>query len=125
MLLEASGLGGAMATIVLIPGLLGAGLGSLIFIGLDAWTGYGTFSLRVPNLPPFTHLDVGMFGWALAIGAAAAVVTFGIRWLALFLRPHVERRLLLLTPLAGPQCIEPLCRTTLGGSRPPGRGGEP
>ena len=101
LLLEASGLGGAMATIVLIPGLLGAGLGSLIFIGLDAWTGYGTFSLRVPNLPPFTHLDVGMFGWALAIGAAAAVVSFGIRWLALFLRPHVERRLLLLTPLAG------------------------
>jgi hypothetical protein len=36
-----------------------------------------------------------------AIGAAAAVVSFGIRWLALFLRPHLERRLLLLTPLAG------------------------
>ena len=101
LLLEASGLGGPMATIVLIPGLLGAGVGSLIFLGLNAWTGYGTFSLRVPDLPPFTHLDVGQFGWALAIGAAAAVVSFGIRWLALFVRPHVERRLLLLTPLAG------------------------
>ena len=101
LLLEASGLGGPMATIVLIPGLLGAGVGSLIFLGLNAWTGYGTFSLRVPDLPPFTHLDVGQFGWALAIGAAAAVVSFGIRWLALYLRPHVERRLLLLTPLAG------------------------
>jgi H+/Cl- antiporter ClcA len=36
-----------------------------------------------------------------AIGAGAAVLSFGIRWLALFLRPHMERRLLLLTPLAG------------------------
>jgi hypothetical protein len=90
-----------MATIALIPGLLGAGVGSLIFLGLNAWTGYGTFSLRVPNLPPFTHPDAGQFGWALAIGAAAAVASFAIRRLALYLRPHVERRLLLLTPLAG------------------------
>ncbi len=101
LLLEASGLGGPMATIVLIPGLLGAGVGSLIFLGLDAWTGYGTFSLAVPNLPPAAHLDGAQFGWAVAIGAAAAIVSFGIKRLALFLRPHVERRLVLLTPLAG------------------------
>jgi H+/Cl- antiporter ClcA len=101
LLLEASGLGGPMATIVLIPGLLGAGVGSLIFLGLNAWTGYGTFSLTVPDLPPAAHLDGAQFGWAVAIGAAAAVVSFGIKSLALFLRPHVERRLVLLTPLAG------------------------
>ncbi|HET9076461.1 MAG TPA: chloride channel protein [Acidimicrobiales bacterium] len=101
LLLEASGLGGPMATIVLIPGLLGAGIGYLIFLGLNAWTGYGTFSLVIPNLPPAPHLDLAQFGWALAIGSAAGVVGFGIKWLALLLRPHVERRLLLLTPIAG------------------------
>jgi H+/Cl- antiporter ClcA len=101
LLLEASGLGGPMATIVLIPGLLGAGVGYLIFLGLNAWTGYGTFSLAIPDLPAAPHLDVAQFGWALAIGAAAAVVSHAIRWAALFLRPHVERRLVLLTPLAG------------------------
>ena len=101
LLLEASGLGGPMATIVLIPGLLGAGIGYLIFLGLNVWTGYGTFSLAIPNLPAAAHLDVAQLGWAVAIGAAAAVVSFGIRWLALFLRPHVERRLVLLTPLVG------------------------
>jgi H+/Cl- antiporter ClcA len=102
LLLEASGLGGPLATIVLIPGLLGAGLGTLIFLGLNAWTGYGTFSLTVPNLPPAAHLDVAQIGWALAIGLAAAVVSSGIKRLALFIRPHVGRRLLLLlTPLAG------------------------
>ena len=51
LLLEASGLGGPMAIIVMIPGLVGAGVGSLIFLGLDSWTGYGTFSLVVPHLP--------------------------------------------------------------------------
>ena len=101
LLLEASGLGGPMATIVMIPGLIGAGVGSLIFLGLDSWTGYGTFSLVIPNLPPAPHLDVAQFAWALAIGAAAGVISHGIRWLALFLRPHVERRLVLLTLVAG------------------------
>jgi len=38
---------------------------------------------------------------ALAIGLIAVPVGSGIRWLALFLRPHVERRILLLTPVAG------------------------
>jgi H+/Cl- antiporter ClcA len=101
LLLEASGLGGPMATIVLIPGLLGAGVGYLIFIGLDSLTGYGTFSLAIPDLPPAAHVNGAQLGWALVIGAAAAVAGSGIRRLALFMRPHVERRLLLLTPLAG------------------------
>ncbi len=101
LLLEASGLGGPMATLVLIPALLGAGVGSLIFLGLNSLTGYGTFSLAIPHLPPAPHLNVAQFGWAVAAGAAAAVLSFGIRRLALFARPHLERRLVLLTPLAG------------------------
>ena len=101
LLLEASGLGGPMATIALLPGLLGAGVGYLIFLGLNAWTGYGTFSLAIPNLPPAPHLTGWQILWALGIGAAAAVVSYAIRRAALFLRPHVEQRLVLLTLLAG------------------------
>ena len=37
--------------LVLLPGLLAAGIGSLVFIGLAHWTGLGTFSLRIGNLP--------------------------------------------------------------------------
>ena len=101
LLLEVSGLGGPMAIIVMIPGLVGAGIGSLIFLGLDSWTGYGTFSLAIPNLPPAPAINFAQIGWALAIGAAAGVLSFGIRRLALFLRSHVERRLVLLTLIAG------------------------
>ena len=101
LLLEASGLGGPTVIIVLIPGLLGAGVGYLIFLGLNAWTGYGTFALAIPDLPPAPHLDGWQILWALGIGAAAAVVSYAIRRAALFLRPHVEQRLVLLTLLAG------------------------
>jgi hypothetical protein len=51
LLMEASGLGGPLLQLVLVPGLLAAGVGSLIFIGLDAWTGLGAFSLAIPGLP--------------------------------------------------------------------------
>jgi hypothetical protein len=101
LLMEASGLGGPTMALVLVPGLLAAGVGSLIFIGLDAWTGLGTTSLVLPSLPHFGRPDVAEFGWALAIGLIAAVLGSGIRRLALLLRPHVERRLLLVTPVIG------------------------
>ncbi len=101
LLMEASGLGGAAATIVMVPGLLGAGIGSLIFIGLNSLTGYGTFSLAVPHLPAFAHLDVAEFGWAVAIGVAAAFGCWALKRSALAIRPHVERRIVLATPVIG------------------------
>ena len=101
LLMEATGLGGTMMELVLIPGLLAAGVGSLVFIGLDAWTGLGTFSLAIPGLPHFGSPTFAEFGWALAIGVLAVPVGSAIRWLGLFLRPHVERRILLITPLVG------------------------
>jgi H+/Cl- antiporter ClcA len=101
LLMEASGLGGAMLELVLVPGLLAAGVGSLIFIGLDHLTGLGTFSLAIPGLPHAGSPTGAEFLWALAIGVMAALAGSGIRWLGLFLRPHVERRMLLATPVAG------------------------
>jgi H+/Cl- antiporter ClcA len=101
LLMEASGLSGATLELVLLPGLLASGVGSLIFIGLGAWTGLGTFSLAIPNVPHFGTPNIAEFGWALVIGVAAALLGSGIRWLALFLRPRVDQRRLLVTPVAG------------------------
>jgi H+/Cl- antiporter ClcA len=99
LLMEASGLGGPMLGLVLVPGLLAAGVGSLIFIGLDNLTGLGTFSLAIPHLPHVGHPTGAEFLWAVAIGVIAVPLGSAIRWLGLFLRPHVERRLLLATPV--------------------------
>lgn len=101
LLMEASGVAGPMLGVVLLPGLLAAGVGALIFVGLQSWTGFGTFSLALPDLPPAGPPDVAQFGWAIVIGLLAPLVATGIRRLALGLRPYVERRLVLLTPLVG------------------------
>jgi chloride channel protein, CIC family len=101
LLLEAAGLGGPMLGVVLVPGLLAAGVGTLIFIGLDSLTGFGTFSLAVPGLPPFDRPTGAMFGWAIVFGLVAPLIGRGIQLLALAVRPHVERRMVLLMPVLG------------------------
>ncbi len=101
LLMEASGLGGPMLGLVLVPGLLAAGVGSLIFTGLDAWTGLGTFSLAIPGLPSFGRPDLAEFGWAAGIGLAAALTGTAIHRLARLLHSYADRRVLITTPLAG------------------------
>jgi H+/Cl- antiporter ClcA len=101
LLLEAAGLAGPMVGVVLLPGLLAAGVGSLIFIGRDHITGLGTFSLTIPDVPEFGDPTVAMFGWALAFGLVAPFLGHAIRSLALFVRPRVEPRMVLLMPLLG------------------------
>jgi len=101
LLMEASGLGGPLLGVVLIPGLLAAGIGALIFIGLGHLTGEGTFGLGIPHLPPFTRPDVAEFGWAIVIGLAAAVVGVAIRRLGRWVKGYAERRIMLVAPAAG------------------------
>jgi H+/Cl- antiporter ClcA len=101
LLLEASGLGGPMLGLVLVPGLLAAGLGTLIFLGLDSLTGLGSFSLAIPDLPAFDHLTGADFGYALAIGLIAPFLGRGITLLALAVRSRVEPRMVLLMPVLG------------------------
>ncbi len=101
LLMEAAGLGGPIMGVVLVPGLLAAGIGSLIFIGLDQWSGFGTFSLSVGPIPPFGTPTVGEFFWAIAIGLVAAVLGALIKRGALALQPIVERHRIFLTPVMG------------------------
>lgn len=101
LLMEAAGLGGPMLGVILVPGLLSAGIGSLMFVGLYHWTGYGSFTLAIPHIPAFRVPDGWEFLWALAIGIAAALAGSAIRRLGLVLQPIVERRLLLFVPAAG------------------------
>jgi H+/Cl- antiporter ClcA len=101
LLMEAAGLSGATLGLVLVPGLLAAGIGTIIFVGLDAWTGLGAVSLSIPGLPPVGSPTLAEFGWAVLIGIAAAVLGTGIRRLGGRIRGPVERRLVLAVPAAG------------------------
>jgi H+/Cl- antiporter ClcA len=92
LLMEASALSGPMLGVVLVPGLLAAGIGSLIFLGLNAWTGLGTHSLALTHVPAAQQPGLAEFGWALVIGLASAVLGTAIRRLALFLQGQVKKR---------------------------------
>jgi H+/Cl- antiporter ClcA len=101
LLMEASGLGGPLLGLVLVPGLLAAGIGTLIFVGLNSLTGLGTFSLAIPGLPAFSHPTGAMLAWAVVFGLVAAVVGGAIRLGALAAMPVVQRNRLVVTPVAG------------------------
>jgi H+/Cl- antiporter ClcA len=103
ILIEAAGLGGPRLPVVLLPGLIAAGVGSLVFIGLGAWTGLSTsaWALSPVDLPAFSQPTVVHFLWAVALAVCAAVVVFAIVELARFIAPLVARRPVLLTTIAG------------------------
>jgi len=101
LLLEAAGLAGPMLGVVLVPGLLAAGIGTLIFLGLDEITGLGTFSLAIPDLPPFERPTLALLGWAIVVGAAAPFLGFAIQTSARAIRARVEPRMVLLMPVLG------------------------
>ncbi|WP_406098895.1 chloride channel protein [Streptomyces sp. NBC_01013] len=101
LLMEASGLAGMMLGVALVPGLLAAGIGALIFTGLGSWTGLGTYSLALHEVPPADSPTVAEFGWAVALGLGAALAGAGIHRLALFLQPRVERQRVVATVVMG------------------------
>ena len=103
ILIEASGLGGAKLPVVLLPGLIAAGLGSLVFIGMGAWTGLSTsaWTLSPFDLPAFSQPTAIHFLWAVALAVAAAIVVFAIVELARVIARVLARGPVLRTTIAG------------------------
>ena len=90
-----------MLGLVLVPGLLAAGIGTLIFVGLNDLTGLGTFSLSIPRLPVFTHPTGVLFLWAIAMAVVCTFLGSAIRVAGLALQSIVLRSRLIWTPVAG------------------------
>ena len=103
LIIEASGLGGATLPLILIPGLIAAGIGSLVFIGMTNWSGLSTsaYSLAPLALAAFGTPTLGEIAWTIALGIAAALVVFPIRRLGLRVARLVPRRTLVVVPAAG------------------------
>jgi H+/Cl- antiporter ClcA len=102
IMIEAMGLGGATLTVVLIPGLLAAGVGGIVFTGLGTWSGLSTsaYALSPIALTSFSKPQWGDIGWTLVLALAAAVVTYAIVELARWTKRLVETRPFLLTTAA-------------------------
>jgi H+/Cl- antiporter ClcA len=103
LLIEASGIGGQRLPLVLIPGLLASGLGSLTWIGMGAWTGLDTSEIALPalKLPAFAAPQFTDFLWTIPLAMAIAIGTFAIFHLAKATYRFAERRPFVVLPLVG------------------------
>lgn len=97
LIMEVAGIGGMTLSLVALPGLLASGIGALVFLGLDAWSGLGTFSLALPSVPPAVAPTLGSLGWAVVMGLVCTLVGWLIRSTGLWLRPLVHRNRVLVT----------------------------
>jgi H+/Cl- antiporter ClcA len=104
LLIEAGGIGGPRLRVVVVPGLLAAGIGSLVSLGMGSFTGLSnsSYALGALSLTPATHPHLGEFAWTIALGAAIGVVTsFVIRGGLHSYRFVSRRQLLMLLPVVG------------------------
>lgn len=103
LLLEALGLDRQKLPLILIPGLLAAGIGSLTSIGMGSITGLNTsdYAIGTLTLPSFAVPDLSDFLWTIPLAAVIAVVCFAVTRLGLLTYSLVRGRELLLLPAAG------------------------
>jgi H+/Cl- antiporter ClcA len=103
ILIEATAIGGARLPLILLPGLLAAGIGSLVSLGMGSFTGLSTkaYALSPVVLPNYGHPTIGQFGWTIMLAIIIAVVTRGIMVGGLRTNGVVVRKLLLFLPAVG------------------------
>ena len=103
ILIEATGIGGPRLPMVLVPGLLAAGIGSLVSMGMGSFTGLDSsdYALGALALPDFARPDFVDFAWTIPFAVAVAVGMFVILRVARELHGRIESREFLLLPLAG------------------------
>ena len=103
LLIEASGLTGPRLPLVLLPGLLAAGIGSLVSIGMGEWTGVDTSEISLDPLPvpEFARPELVDFLWTIPLAATIAVVVFVIFYIARRAEPVAAARPFLALPGLG------------------------
>ncbi|MGO9822154.1 MAG: chloride channel protein, partial [Solirubrobacteraceae bacterium] len=98
LMIEVIGIGGARLQLVVVPGLLAAGIGSLVSLGMGSFTGLSSTAYALPalSLAPFGHPDVAEFGWTIAFAIVIALVTRAIMVGGLETHRVLPRRLLIV-----------------------------
>lgn len=78
LLLEGGVVAGAAIIPVLIPGVVAAATGYLLFVGLGDWGGISEASLAVPGLPDYQGTHLVDIGFAIGVGIVVAAITCAI-----------------------------------------------
>ena len=102
IIIEAAALGGATLPLVLLPGLIAAGIGSLVFVGVGSLTGLSSAAYALPplGLPEYPTPRATDFLWTILLALVTAVVIFAVMALGRRTRDVVARRPYLFHPAA-------------------------
>lgn len=103
ILIEAIGLGGATLPLVVLPGLLGAAIGSVVYLGLGYVTGLSTdaYALNPLDLPAMGELTVVEICWTVLVAAVAAVACVLFFQCGRTVERFVAKRPMVIVPVAG------------------------
>jgi H+/Cl- antiporter ClcA len=103
IIIEATGLGGPTLPLILIPGLVATGIGSLVFIGMSHWTALSTSAYALPSLalPSLGTPTFAEILWAIALGVAAALFTYPVRKIGSRAAHFASSRPFVIIPAAG------------------------
>lgn len=103
ILIEATALGGARQKLVLLPGLLAAGIGSLVSTGIGSITGLSSsdYALGALSLPRFAEPTLAEFAWVIPLALAVALGVQAIMWLGRATERLAAPRPLVIVPAVG------------------------
>ena len=101
IIIEAAGLGGPTLPLVLLPGLLAAGMGSLVFVGMGRLTGLPTkaYAIEPLDLASYPHPSLAAFAWTILLSVAAALLVFAIIRLGVATKRLTVRRPFVVIPV--------------------------
>jgi H+/Cl- antiporter ClcA len=99
IIIEAAGIGGRRLPLVLLPGLIAAGIGSLVFVGVGSLTGLSSqaYAIAPVSLPAYPEPNLGDLAWTIVLSAAAAVVVFVIVEIGRVVAARAGKRRLAIT----------------------------
>jgi H+/Cl- antiporter ClcA len=102
IMIEALGLDREKLPLVLLPGLLAAGIGSLVSIGMGSLTGLSTsaYALGALSLPSLSKPALADFAWTFPLAIAVAVLTFAVLRFGLLTYGFARRSPFLVLPAA-------------------------
>jgi H+/Cl- antiporter ClcA len=102
IIIEASGLGGPTLPLILLPGLLSAGIGSLVFIGMGSVSGLSSsaYAILPLSLPAYKEPTLAAFAWTILLSIAVAVVALAMVHLGLAVKGLVKQRPFVVIPAA-------------------------
>jgi H+/Cl- antiporter ClcA len=92
---------GAMIVRALLPGLVAAGTGALVFTGVADWPGVHESTLSLPGLPAYDSVRIADLAWGILLAVVIGAVVVGIRHLAHGVAIATKRRPDLALVVAG------------------------